>query len=315
MPSVDFDVQPIRNVKLRASYSHTITRADYGSLQGGLTLDQLFRVGGGTGAQGNPNLVPYKSKNIDLSAEWYYTPESYMSVGYFRKNVSNYIGSTQVNGPAFGLTNPANGPRYRAALAALGAGATFAQIRDYIGANFPGSVVNGTILGRADDAPVNFVISTPFNSDETATINGFEFAIQHSFWNTGFGTQLNYTLVNGNRDYNNALPASVSQFAVNGLSDSANASAYYDKNGIQARVSYNWRAEFLAGGGINPFYTEDYGQVDAGASVEVVPGLTVFAEAINLLGADRRGHRRSDRNVTFVVKQDARYSGGARFSF
>ena len=315
LPSVDFDVQPIRNVKLRASYSHTITRADYGSLQGGLTLDQLFRVGGGTGAQGNPNLVPYKSKNIDLSAEWYYTPESYMSVGYFRKNVSNYIGSTQVNGPAFGLTNPANGPRYRAALAALGAGATFAQIRDYIGANFPGSVVNGTILGRADDAPVNFVISTPFNSDETATINGFEFAIQHSFWNTGFGTQLNYTLVNGNRDYNNALPASVSQFAVNGLSDSANASAYYDKNGIQARVSYNWRAEFLAGGGINPFYTEDYGQVDASASVEVVPGLTVFAEAINLLGADRRGHRRSDRNVTFVVKQDARYSGGVRFGF
>ncbi len=315
LPSFDLDVQPIRNVKLRASYSHTITRADYGSLQGGLTLDQLFRVGGGTGAQGNPNLVPFKSKNIDLSAEWYYTPESYMSVGYFRKKVSNYIGSTQINGPAFNLTNPANGPRYRAALAALGANATFADIRNYISTNFPTTVQNGTILGTAEDAPVNFVISTPFNSDDTATINGFEFAIQHSFWQTGFGTQLNYTIVNGNRDFDNSLPASVSQFAVNGLSDSANATAYYDKNGIQARVSYNWRAEFLAGGGINPFYTEGYGQVDASASLEVVPGLTVFAEAINLTGADRRGHRRSDRNVTFLVKQDARYSGGVRFSF
>jgi TonB-dependent receptor len=316
LPSVDFDVQPIRNVKLRASYSHTITRADYGSLQGGLTLNTLFRAGGnGDGALGNPNLVPYKSKNIDLSAEWYYTPESYMSVGYFRKQVSNYIGTTQVRQQVPGLTDPSNGPRYRAAIAALGAGATFGQIRDYIGANFPGSVVNGTILGSPDDAPVNFVISTPFNSDDTATINGFEFAIQHSFWNTGFGTQLNYTMVNGNRDYNNALPASVPQFAVNGLSDSANASAYYDKNGIQARVSYNWRAEFLAGGGTNPSYTEGYGQVDASASVEVVPGISVFAEAINLTGADRRGHRRSDRNVTFVVKQDARYSGGVRFNF
>ncbi|MFS0773216.1 TonB-dependent receptor [Sphingomonas sp. 1P08PE] len=315
LPSVDLDVQPIRNVKLRASYSHTITRADYGSLQGGLTVDQLFRVGGGTGAQGNPNLVPFKSKNIDLSAEWYYTPESYMSVGYFRKKVSNYIGSTQVNTPAFGLTNPANGPRYQAALAALGANATFAQIRDYIGANFPGSVVNGTILGTAADAPVNFVISTPFNSDETATIDGFEFAIQHSFWDTGFGTQLNYTKVDGNRDFDNTLPASTSQFAVNGLSDSANASAYYDKNGLQARVSYNWRAEFLASGGINPNYVEGYGQVDATASYEFIPGLTAFVEAINLTGADRRGHRRSDRNVTFVVKQDARYSAGVRFSF
>ncbi|MGJ3628367.1 TonB-dependent receptor domain-containing protein [Sphingomonas sp. MMS24-JH45] len=36
LPAVDFDIEPIRNVKLRASYSHTITRADYGSLQGGL---------------------------------------------------------------------------------------------------------------------------------------------------------------------------------------------------------------------------------------------------------------------------------------
>ena len=54
LPAVDFDVEPIRNVKLRASYSHTITRPDYASMQGGLTLDELFRVGGGTGSQGNP---------------------------------------------------------------------------------------------------------------------------------------------------------------------------------------------------------------------------------------------------------------------
>ena len=318
LPSVDFDVEPVRDVKLRASYSHTITRADYGSLQGGLTLSTLFRAGGnGDGASGNPNLVPFKSKNIDLSAEWYYTPESYMSVGYFHKKVSNYIGSTQVRTQVPGLTDPSNGPRYRAAIAALGAGATFGQIRDYIGANFPGSVVNGTILGRPEDAPVTFVITTPFNSDDTASIDGFEFAIQHSFWGTGFGTQLNYTIVNGNRDYDNKLPFNVSpaQFAINGLSDSANASAYYDKNGIQARISYNYRAKFLAGGGTNPFYTEAYGQVDASASYEFIRGVTAFAEAINLTGEDRRGHRRSERNVTFLVKQDARYSAGLRFSF
>ncbi|SFP97320.1 TonB-dependent receptor [Sphingomonas rubra] len=324
LPSVDFDVEPIRNVKLRASYSHTITRADYGSLQGGLTLNTLFRAGGnGDGASGNPNLVPFKSKNIDLSAEWYYTPESYASVGYFHKKVSNYIGSTQVRTQVPGLTDPSNGPRYRAAIAALGAGATFSQIRDFIGVNFPTTVTRDaagnpvTILGTPEDAPVSFLITTPFNSDQTASIEGFEFAIQHSFWDTGFGTNLNYTIVNGNRDYDNSLPASVSpaQFAVNGLSDSANASLYYDKNGIQVRASYNYRAEFLAGGGINPFYTEGYGQLDATASWEFIPGLTAFAEAINLTGEDRRGHRRSDRNVTFVVKQDARYSAGLRFTF
>ena len=124
LPAIDFDMEPIHNVKLRASYSHTITRADYASMQGGLTLDKLFRVGGGTGSQGNPGLLPYKSKNIDLSAEWYYGRESYLSVGYFHKDVSNFISSTRVDQTAFGLHTPVGGPRYNAALAALGAGAT-----------------------------------------------------------------------------------------------------------------------------------------------------------------------------------------------
>ena len=43
LPAVDFDISPIENVKLRASYSHTITRPDYASMQGGRTIDVLFR--------------------------------------------------------------------------------------------------------------------------------------------------------------------------------------------------------------------------------------------------------------------------------
>ena len=319
LPAVDVDFSPLQDVKLRASYSHTITRSDYGSLQGGRSLDQLFRVGGGTGSQGNPGLIPYKSKNIDLSAEWYYGPESYFSVGYFHKNVSNYIGSTQVNTTVPGLTTPIGGPRYQAALAALGANATYAQIRDYIGANFPGGVVNGTIIGAANDPLVNFVINQPFNSDQTATIDGFEFAIQHNFWNTGFGTILNYTIVNGNRDYDNRLPSSISQFAITGLSNSANAVLFFDKYGINARVAYNWRDEYLSGAGINPFYVNAYGQVDASASYTFTDGfaggVTVFAEAINLTGEDRGGHLRSDQNIFFASRQDARYSAGVRFAF
>ncbi|MEO5492419.1 MAG: TonB-dependent receptor [Sphingomonas sp.] len=316
LPSIDFDIEPLNNLKFRASYSHTITRAGYDQLQGGRTFDQLFRIGGGTGGQGNPGLVPYKSKNIDVSLEWYYKPDSYISVGYFHKNVSNYIGRTQVTVTSPGVTNPALGPRYAAALAALGANATYAQISNYISINYPGTVTSqGFILGTAADPLVPFVISQPFNSDDTATINGFEFAVTHTFWNTGFGTILNYTIVNSNRDYNNALPGTITQFAINGVSNSANAVLFYDKNGLQARVAYNWRDKFLAGGGNNPFYTEAYGQVDASASFTFMRGLTVFAEGINVLGADRRGHRRSDRNVTFVTRQDARYAAGVRFAF
>ena len=320
LPAVDFDVEPLRDVKLRASYSHTITRADYGSLQGGRTIDQLFRIANGTGSQGNPGLLPYKSKNLDLSAEWYYGPSSYISVGYFLKHVSNFISSSRFNTTAFGLTNPGQGPRADAARAALGPTATSTDIRNYIAANYPDTVftdANGQLVirGLPEDRPLDLQISQPVNSDQTATLHGWEFAIQHSFWETGFGVILNYTIVNGDATYDNTQPASVTQFALTGLSDSANAVLFYDKGPVQARVAYNWRDKFLAGGGPNPSYVEAYGQVDASASYEFMPGLTIFGEAINLTGSSRRGHTRSDAYVTFISPGYARYSAGVRFAF
>lgn len=329
LPAIDFDMEPIRNVKLRASYSHTITRPDYGVLQGGLELASNPRIGGGTGTNGNPNLIPFKSKNIDVSAEWYYNRESYISVGFFNKDVQNFIGTTQIDQSAFGLRNPADGPRYRAAQAALGGTTDAIQIRDYILRNFPGSsqvtgqveaggvtYLNGNIFGLPEDNLFNFQINQPFNSDQTANINGWEFAIQHRFWDTGFGTILNYTIVNGDAKFNNALNPNTSQFALVGLSDSANAVLFFDKFGLQARAAYNWRASFLnSSNGFDPTYVESYGQLDASVAYEFIPGLTVFGEAINLTGEARRGHRRSDRMVTFSQPGFARYSAGVRFNF
>ncbi|MGH6632917.1 MAG: TonB-dependent receptor domain-containing protein, partial [Sphingopyxis sp.] len=252
---------------------------------------------------------------IDLSAEWYYAPDSYVSVGYFHKDVSNFISTTRIDSSAFGLTTPVNGPRWNAAVAALGASATVGQIRQYIITNFPSTVTGNIINAAPGDPLVNFEITTPINSDQTAALNGWEFAIQHSFWDTGFGVILNYTIVNGDAVYDNTQPSSVPQFALPGLSDSANAVAYYDKNGLQARVAWNWRDKFLAGTGPNPSYTEAYWQIDASASYEFIPGLTGFVEAINLTGEGRRGHLRHKNNVTFVQPGFARYSAGVRFSF
>ena len=235
LPAIDFDIEPMRNVKLRASYSHTITRANYGNLQGGLEIASNPRIGGGTGGLGNPGLLPFKSKNIDLSAEWYYNRESYVSIGHYRKNVSNYVGTTVVDQEAFGLRNPADGPRYRAAVAALGANAGAGAIRDYIFNNFPATTapvrdangnfaldqngnIRGDIFSTAEDNPFNFEISTPFNSDQKAKIHGWEFAVQHQFWDTGFGAILNYTIVRGDATYNNTLSPAIGQFALAGLS-------------------------------------------------------------------------------------------------
>lgn len=323
LPAVDFDLSPISNVKLRASYSHTITRPDYASMQGGLTVNSPARPGGGsTGQSGNPGLLPYKSKNIDLSAEWYYGTSSYVSAGFFHKTVSNFIGNTTTQGPQFGLTNPGQGVAFQAAVAALGPGADFqTQILPYIVAHYPSLVYYNSagqpvgILGASTDPSLIFTITQPGNSDRIAHLHGFEFAVQHSFWNTGFGAILNYTIVKSDTHYNNALRYTVEQFAVTGVSDSANAVLFYDKNRIQARLAYNWRAGFLSGYGFDPFFVEPYGQLDASASYEFRKGFTLFAEGINITNADRRGHMRNNHSVFFAAPGYSRYAAGLRVSF
>ncbi len=322
LPAFDFDFEPISNVKLRASYSQTITRPTYGNLQGGLTVNSPARPdGGGTGSSGNPGLLPFKSNNLDLSAEWYYGSASYISAGFFHKNVSNFIGTTTTQGPLFGLTNPARGPAVLAAQAALGSGASFQQVLDYVVTNYPTQVLRNSggtpigILGQPNDPALSFTVGQPGNSTQTAKLWGWEFAIQHSFWETGFGAILNYTVVKSDTTYDNALRYTVTQFAVPGVSDSANAVVYYDKNGLQARAAYNWRAGFLSGYGLDPYYVESYGQFDVSASYEFRKGLTIFAEGINITNADRRGHMRNNQTVFFAAPGYARYAAGVRFSF
>ncbi|NOU03924.1 MAG: TonB-dependent receptor [Novosphingobium sp.] len=321
LPAIDLDVTPMDNFKLRASYSHTLTRPDYASMQGGIQVNQPMRPGGGsTASSGNPNLIPYKSKNIDLSAEWYYGKDSYVSAGFFHKQVSNFIANTTVQQPLFDLTNPAQGAAVQAARAALGGTPGFAQILAWLAVNNPSVVqFNGLIpqgiIGQPGDPAVQFTTTQPGNSAQVAKLHGFEFALQHSLWDTGFGVILNYTIVRSDTQFDNTLRYTVTQFAVNGVSDSANAVLFYDKNGLQARVAYNWRDQFLSGYGFDPYYIEAYGQFDVSASWEFKKGMSVFAEGINITKADRRGHMRNNQTVFFAAPGYARYAAGLRFTF
>jgi TonB-dependent receptor len=321
LPSLDFVFSPWEDVRLRAAYSHTITRPDYTSLQGGITVNQPLRPGGGsTAGSGNPGLIPYKSKNIDMSAEWYYDKASYVSVGFFHKEVSNFIANTTVQQPLFDLTNPAQGSAVAAARTALGGNPSFADILAYLATTNPSVVEfdNGVprgIIGQPGDPDVLFTTTRPGNSDRVALLHGWEFALQHTFWESGFGTQLNYTIVRSNTSFDNTKRYTETQFAVTGVSDSANAVFFYDKDGLQGRIAYNWRGGFLGGYGFDPFYTEAYGQWDASASWEFRKGMTVFVEGINITKADRKGHMRNDNTVFFAAPGYSRYSAGFRYSF
>lgn len=316
LPSVDFDFLPMEYVKVRGSYSQTITRPTYDNMQAGIDYVIPFRVAEALGSQGNPGLDPYLSENFDFSAEWYYADDSYVSLGYFNKNVENFIGTGRFDQTLTGLTNPANGPRADDARAALGSGATLDEIRNYIIANYPNTLdAQGNPIGQPGDAAIVLQTTIPVADSQTAEFSGLEFAIQHLFGDTGFGFVFNYTLTDSDFTYDNTQPYRVTQFAVPGLSDSANLIGFYENDKFQIRAAYNWRDEFLAGGGPNPFYVEEYGQLDLSASYEFDSGISIFMEGINVTGEDRRGHRRHPNNVFFMNQGEARWAIGARKTF
>ncbi len=322
LPNLNFNLEVVDDVMLRAAFSKTIGRPDYVSIQGGTVVGTLANRAGGSGSSGNPSLLPLESTNYDFSAEWYYAPSSYASMGYFRKDVSNFISNTVVDSTIFNLANPADGKKYREALAAVGADA--AAIRNWIFANYPNdpsvNVAGRVISGKTgEDNTMIFKINTPSNGSQSEVIDGWEFAVQHAFGETGFGVIANYTMVDSGQAYDNYILAD--QPALIGLSDTANGILFYENDGFQARIAYNWRDEFLnsrgQGTGANPQYTEAYAQIDASVSYDIpqLNGLTVYVDAINLTDEYIRVHGRAKEQVISLVESGARYSIGARYSF
>lgn len=316
LPSLDLALELTDSMIIRASASKTLTRPSYADIQGGTTVSQLARIDGGEGARGNPDLEPFESTNFDLSYEWYYGDASYASVGWFSKDVKNFIGNSIVQEELFNLAHPADGPRYEEARAAVGNDVE--AIRQYIIANFPETVDGNTIFGvPGEDNPLVFDVVIPVNEKE-AKIDGWELALQHAFGESGFGFIVNATLVDGDIDYDDDSLGE--QFALYGLSDSANLVGFYDKNGIQVRIAYNWRDKFLVsnfhGTGVaNPIYTEEYGQWDANASYQYNDSLSFFVEAINFTDEQARQHGRASEQVLNLIELGERYNIGLRYTF
>ena len=328
LPSLDLDAELTDNLKLRASYGESIGRPGWGDIQGGQTLDQLVRVNGGTGAQGNPGLKPLLSHNSDLSLEYYYAKSSYASIGFFRKNIDNYIGVSQVQGTPFNLPTPIAGALYNEAQASGCAQGDLTCIRNYIFRKYDGSKgvkrgpddangnATGVIAGQSGDPAALFTITTPVNQ-HAASLHGYEFNVQHAFGNSGFGLGANYTLVMSGLKYNNASTGD--QFALIGLSNSANLVGFFENDVYTARVAYNWRGQFLAstydGAGPNPVYVEPYGQLDANFGYKWNKHLSFQLEALNLNDAISRSHSRTKEELEGVTQTGRRWVVGARYTF
>ena len=320
LPSIDIDLEVMEDLVARVSYSRTLARPAIGDLSSTRNFDGNPNVGTRIVSGGNPALRPYIADNFDLSLEWYYGSGSYASVGYFNKRIDNWITTTTetVTFPDLALGDPQLGPRAdeaREDLIDAGLPLTNQNLFEQINANAGNTVPPlPSILDAAEDPLMEFRFSRPSNA-ENANLFGWELAVQHMFGDTGFGVQANATFVNGNLDADRDQIGT--QFALTGLSDSANFTAFYENDVISTRIAYNWRDEFLAGFGEfgAPEFIEDYGQVDANFTWNATDNLAVFVEAINLTEEVPRKYNRYPDQFRIGQQYGARYNIGARYNF
>lgn len=287
LPNVSVKLEINEDLIARVAASKTISRPTLESMSPVTVIGTTRQGGDLTSTSGNPELEPFTSDNLDLSLEWYYAEASYMSGGYFRKNVSNFIVNSQED-KVFQtddglLTDPSTG--------------------------------NDTSAPDSEDGIAVFTNTLP-NNGESATVDGWELALQHTF-DSGFGVIANATFVDSDTDLD---PADITQvFALTGLSDSYNAVAFYENGPIQARVAYNWRDKFVQsltqsnGDGVT--IVEDYWQLDASASYDITEEISVFVEGINLTNEYQHKRGRFSNQLLLVEDSGSRYAVGVRGSF
>jgi TonB-dependent receptor len=355
LPAMDFQVELTDDIVGRFSFSRTLGRPDYGDLFAAQTAGAPNRpIANGAvplGTSGNPNLQPAISDNFDVSLEWYYKPSSFISAGFFEKRVNNFVGRGTVMQNLFGLRDPSSGAAgtrsgdAKASLTTIGAdqtdvnlftmtaliqqtGSVAAATAQFQANRGPGGDLNqafvDNILATVDIEPTatdplfNFQVSKPINN-ETGKIHGFEIAAQHFFGDTGFGVAAAYTMVRGDIGFDIAADPGQDQFALLGLSDTANATLIYEKHGISARVAYNWRDRFLQatnrGGSRNPVFVEPFGQLDINISYDVTEKLAISLEGINLTKESLRTYGRDENQLWFAQELDRRFLLGARYRF
>ncbi|RRN66022.1 TonB-dependent receptor [Caulobacter sp. 602-1] len=87
LPSVNIIVDAREDLVFRFAAAQVIARPNYADMTNYFWLSDGILTGGG----GNPNLEPYKSSNVNASAEWYFQPQAILSAEVFYKDISNYI--------------------------------------------------------------------------------------------------------------------------------------------------------------------------------------------------------------------------------
>ncbi|HEY8615954.1 TonB-dependent receptor [Phenylobacterium sp.] len=168
LPSFNLAFDLSEDLVVRVAAARVMARPDYAKIAPQISLTpSIF-----TGTGGNPQLDPYRANQFDISAEWYYAPQSLLSVAVFYKDIQSYLVNAtaeemqrvETNTPDLTRCTPVSGALYNC----------------------------------------RFDVTRPVNGPGGRN-QGLEAAITQPLWN-GFGVQANYTYSDAKANNGDPIP-------------------------------------------------------------------------------------------------------------
>lgn len=276
-PSLNARIAISDDIVFRLSGQRGISRPAYGAIRVGSSINDTASPG--TISGGNPALKPEYTWGVDTSLEWYLPGGGIASVAGFHRWVDNvFYANTQRVGS---------------------------------------SVFNSNGVDRS-----GYLLTSTFNG-ANGKLYGVEFNLQQQFSFLpspldGFGFQGNLTLLRGTFDTALVNGQQTRGIAFPGRSKTIyNTSLYYEKYGLSARVSYQWRDDWLDSiGGLGAGESrKGYGNLDVTMRYRLNDNLTLFADAANLTNEKYIAYEGDPNLISEVEQIGSRYLFGVRFDF
>ncbi len=286
LPSILMKYNVTDDMKLRASFTKTLSRPKYSAL----VPCTHYNIAEEEARFGNANLKPTTSYNFDLSGEYYFESVGLVSFGFFYKKVKDVIAEEK--------WKSTNDP------------------------NIPSGLLN------EDGEPVKYEITKPINAYD-ADLFGLEFAYQRDF---GFiapalkciGFYGTYTYTHSstkNHQFEHRTIDEGEEIKMTGSPEhTANASLYFEKKGLNVRLSYNFASEFVDEFGTVAALDRYYDKVnylDANASYTFGNKFktTFYVEANNLLNQPLRYYQGTKDRTMQEEYYGIRLNAGLKINF
>jgi iron complex outermembrane recepter protein len=340
LPTLNLRLKASDKLQFRFAYGRSMTRPDFSQLQAYTTLSQEVKsstdeatkvvnvtsVNRTGNAQGNPSLKPITSKQLDVTAEWYFAKSGSLTLALFDKHLKDVIinqtvsvGLPDVTGTPqqFLVTSPVNGAKGIARGGELAYQQYYDQVPDWL--RGIGLSANYTYV-HSKRSLYNPVFSEYCSGGQNAA---------------NVNLNLNGCDLDG-RAFGN-LP--LTQLSKNAF----NVAILYDSGPWSARLAYNWRSRYLLSTNTNgtqgnngtdtnpasptygqrnvawglPLWADAYGQLDGGVSYKFSENLKFDFQAQNVTDArySQTMHQGIGDKVRAVFVSGPRYSLRAGYTF